>query len=195
VRHLAGDSPSVAPDGSAIFYLARSQDHIDVMRFAGGQSRRVWRIELSSHGGPYGVTEVVALSGSRVAYRIYDEHEYRYYERGRPLFERKTGEPREQFDLTVSRDGQRAAFAERHWNELTYIVIADVNKGTRANTPYYGSVPVVDRELVLFASDPSFVQTSEPEFRQIGVWAIYAYDVVRRSLCRVAQYSHQAEPY
>jgi hypothetical protein len=195
---LSGFWPSLGPAGELLF-LRAARDHVDVMRFAGGAERRLKRIELSSFGRG-DVTEVVALGGDDFLYRVSDEHERRYYlandepyypgEEGHWLDVKAGGyhggQSKEQHDLALSANGAWAAFAERNWNELTYLVVVDRKASRRQQTPYYGAFPAWFGDTLLFASDPQFVLGQDTTFRQIETFAIYAYRPRAPSLCRIA---------
>jgi hypothetical protein len=189
-----GYSPSVAPDDSILF-LQPSESHADIMRWNGGEPALVKRIELSQDG-PYGVSEVVSVSRDRFVYRIYDEHEYRYYDNNdAPFFAGSGDSPKEQFDLVVSADGRRAAFTERNWNELTYLVVLDLVDEQRVDTRFYGSFPTIYGDYVAFVSDPAFVHGGDVDFRQVAEFAVYAYHVPTGTLCNVATYPGVAQPH
>ncbi len=96
------------------------------------------------------------------------------------------GNSKEQYDLVLSGNGSWAAFAERNWGELTYLVIVDREAKRREQMPFYGSFPAWFGDTLLFASDPDFVRTEDPSFRQIENFAVYAYRPRTNSLCRVA---------
>jgi hypothetical protein len=210
VAKLTGYSPSSSPDGSVLFLRAAAPPdgglapYVDIMRWDGRATMRVKRIPLSEQGGPYSVREVVAISRDRFVYRIYDEHELRYYDQnGAPFFkgvgpikhEVYGAEHKEQFDLALSADRRRAAFTEREWNELTYLVVVDLVAKKRKATRYYGSFPAIYGDYVAFASDPSFVRGGDVAFRQIKKYAIYAYHVPTGTLCEVAKYKGYAQPH
>jgi hypothetical protein len=198
VQTLPGYWPSLGPSGELLF-LRAEREHVDVMRYVAGNSRRLKRIDLSEPGGPHEVSEVVAMGGDDFLYRISDEHEHRYYRANdQPyfpgdeghFFDRKTGSSRggrskEQYSFVLSGNGAWAAFAERNWNELTYFVIIDRKARQREQTSFYGSFPAWFGDRLLFASDPEFVRTDEPSFRQIVNFAVYAYEPRRKALCRV----------
>ena len=190
-----GYSPSVAPDDS-ISFLRPSETHIDIMRWNGKDPTLVKRIAVSEDG-PYNVSEVVAVSRDRFVYRIYDEHEYRYYDNeGAPFFEdSKDDSHKEQFNLVVSGDGHRAALTERNWNELTYLVVLDLVDEQRIATQLYGSFPAIYGDYVAFVSDPDFVRGGDLEFRQIAEFTVYAYHVPTGTLCDVATYPEFAQPH
>ena len=207
---LSGYSPSVAPDGSVLFLRAAPTpdsglaSHVEVLRWDGRSTTPVKRIALSEQGGPYSVTEVVALSRDRYLYRVYDEHEYRYYDQDDRPFYKGLGpvndevlgaEHKEQFDLTVSADGRRAAFTERYWGQLTYLVVLDLAAKKRTATHFYGSFPAIYGDYVAFVSDPSFIRGRNVAFRQIKKFAVYAYHVPTRTLCKLGEYPGRAQPY
>lgn len=160
---LSGDAPSLSPAGT-LFYLEPARSHVVIRRYRNGKSEKVKTIELNEEGGPYDVTEVVPFSDHEFVYRVYDEHEYRYYDRrdrpfslgsdGGHYADPETGEinqgpSKEQFDLTVSLDRKHVAFTERNWNELTYLVVVDRRSKRRTQTSYYGSFPAIYGEFVL----------------------------------------------
>lgn len=143
------------------------------------------------------VVEVVGYSRDKYYYNIYDEHEYRYYSdfkgEDKDFYSGKKGtrydgEHKEQFNMKFSSDGKYAAFEERNWNELTYIVVVDMAKKKRIETPYFGSFPEVIGKTAYFISDPDFVITKEYSFRQMEKNALYAYDIAKRKLRLVKKY-------
>jgi hypothetical protein len=199
----------VASDGS-ILYLrsakpaapADSADdpspaYIDVMRWTRRGTQQLRRVELSEEGGPYKVMEVVPLPNGGYTYRLYDEHEYRYYKGDGEAFYPGLGHhidsdsghvSTEQNSLIVSADGRLAAYTERSWNQLTALVVIDLAHGRRTQTHFYGSFPRIYGDYVVFVSDPSFVLGSDLSFRQIKQFAIYSYRVSTGALCEVARY-------
>jgi hypothetical protein len=195
VTTFDGYSPSVAPDDSILF-LQPSESHADIMRWNGKDPVLVKRIELSPNG-PYAVTEVVSVSRDRFVHRIYDEHEHRYYDnQDAPFFAGSDEDtPKEQFDLVVSADGRHAAFTERNWNELTYLVVIDLVEQRRIATRFYGSFPAIYGEYVAFVSDPAFVRGGDLAFRQVSEFAVYAYHVPTGTLCDIATYPGVAQPH
>jgi len=219
VANVLGEAPRAASDGT-IFYVAivdgdssgpeareGSLGHADVMRWRNGTIDRLVRVELSQEEGPYAVTEVVPITKDLFVYRIYDEHEYRYYgadgvsffaEDGRSFTWEHNGfghgGHKEQFNLTFSADQRYGAFTERNWGELTYLVVADRATNVRTQTKYYGSFPVIHGEYVIFVSDPAFV-TKGGKFRQIAHYATYAYHMPTGALCEVARFDHPAGPF
>jgi hypothetical protein len=194
ITTFAGYSPSVAPDDSILF-LQPSESHVDIMRWNGGDPALVKRIEISENG-PYGVPDIVAVSRDRYAYRIYDEHEYRYYDHNdAPFFAGSGDSYKEQFDLVVSADGRRAAFTERNWNELTYLVVLDLVDEQRVDTRFYGCFPAIYGDYVAFVSDPAFVRGGDLAFRQVAEFAVYAYHIPTGTLCEIATYPGVAQPH
>jgi hypothetical protein len=158
--------------------------------------QRLHRVVLSEEGGPYGVTEIVPLPRGGYAYRVSDEHEYRYIDQNGKAFYPGLGHftdsdngrvSKEQNGLVISRDGRIAAYTERSWNQLTYLVVADLVTGKRIQTPFYGSFPVINDGRVLFVSDPSFVLGGDLSFRQIKEYALYAYHPATGTLCQIAR--------
>lgn len=145
----------------------------------------VTTLVLSEHG-KYDITDVVAVSENEYYYRVYDEHEYRYYSDW-------TGEEKmfysgghghfldannkEQYDLCFSSDMKFAAFAERNWNELTYIVVVDLEKGKRYELDSYGSFPYFHGQRLYFISDPEIINTKDVSFRQVQDYALYYLDL------------------
>jgi hypothetical protein len=180
-------------------HAAATQSHVDIMRWGEKTSAFVKRIRLSTEGGPYAVTNVEAFARDRFVYRIYDEHEYRYYDQDGRKFSSGRGPGanwdgpgslhKEQFDLAVSPDRHFAAFTERNWNELTYLVVMDLASRKRITTRFYGSAPGIYGDYVAFMSDPKFVRGGNLAFRQIKTYAVYAYHVPTGTLCEVAQYA------
>jgi hypothetical protein len=146
----------------------------------------------------YDVDEIVALSDSFYCYRIYNEHEYRYYYLENsvenmfyPLpdsLEIDIHEWKEQFGLVFSKDGKYAAYTERNWNELTYLVVLDLLKQERIQTPYFGSFPEIIGDKVYFISDPEFVNGKNREFRQIKNFALYSYEILTSQLKRIKNF-------
>lgn len=211
VTTFDGYAPNVAPDGSVLFLRAAERPdsgvapHVDIMRWDGSTPTRLKRVAMSEEGGPYGIDEVIALSRDRYVYRVYDEHEYRYYDQNDAPFFKGVGpvkrpdgfdaEHKEQYDLTVSKNRRRAAFTERDWNELTYLVVLDLANKRRIATHFYGSFPAIYGDYVAFVSDPSFVRGGNVAFRQIRKYAVYAYHVPTGTLCEVAKYSGAAQPH
>jgi hypothetical protein len=215
----------VSPDG-AVFYTregptpkaGRCKSYVDVLRFHQGATEPVLRIVTHDCDSSLDVTEVVGRSREDFVYRVSEEHEHRYlWPDGTPFYSgghghMKTGadggagmgNAKEQYDLSFSGDRRFGAFAERNWNELTYLVLVDLERRRRLELPYYGSFPVVREGLLFFSSDPAFVLAKplphhEPTdgeaheglaFRQIASWALYAYDISRRSICRVGTYGY-----
>lgn len=95
---------------------------------------------------------------------------------------------KEQNSLVVSADGRLAAYTERSWNQLTYLVVVDLTTGKRIQTPFYGSFPAISGDRVLFVSDPSFVLGGDDlTFRQIKHFALYSYQPASGSLCLIAR--------
>jgi hypothetical protein len=209
VASFDGYEFNVAPDGSVLFLRSAkppsptdSTDHlspayIDIMRWTRRGAKQLRRVELSAEGGPYRVMEVVSLPNGGYTYRVYDEHEYRYYDGdGKPFYpglghhiDSDSGHvSKEQNSLIVSADGRLAAYTERSWNELTALVVIDLVQGRRTQTHFYGSFPRIYGDYVVFASDPSFVLGGDLSFRQIKQFAIYAYRVSTGALCEVARY-------
>ncbi|HVU01989.1 MAG TPA: hypothetical protein VHE30_09565 [Polyangiaceae bacterium] len=210
VTTFPGYSPSVSPDGSVLFLRAAAPHdgglaaYVDVMRWDGRSTALVKRIALSDQGGPYSIGDVVALSRDRYVYRVYDEHEYRYYDQNDQPFFKGLGPAKddilggghkEQYDLTISTDRRRAAFTERNWNELTYLVVLDLATRKRTATRFYGSFPAIYGDYVAFVSDPSFVRGGNVAFRQIKTYAVYAYHVPTGTLCEVGRYEEQVQPH
>jgi hypothetical protein len=207
VVSFTGFAPAVEDDGSVLFLQVPAPKkkageenempaYVDIARWTRRGIAQLKRIELSEEGGPYAVTDVVPLPNGGYAYRVYDEHEYRYFDAsGRPFFpglghfiDSDSGRvSKEQNSLVASRDGKLAAYTERSWNQLTYLVVVDLKSGRRIQTPYYGSFPRIYGNRVLFVSDPSFVLGgNDLSFRQIKKFALYAYDVPSGSLCLIA---------
>ena len=213
IASFGGYSPEVEP-GGGVFFLRTvappaaadpsnggGPPYIDIMHWSGSGVTQLKRVELSPEGGPYDVTSVVPLPGGSYAYRQYDEHEYRYFDASDSAYYpggghfRNGHESKEQYDLTISDDGRWAAYAERNWNELTYLVVIDLTRGRRKETKVYGSFPHIYGDYVVFVSDPSFVNGGNKDFRQIANFALYAYHAPTGALCEVAQYGKtQASP-
>ena len=216
VATFHGYAPAVDTDGSVLFLRLAppekdsahadaepSSHYVDIARWTRRGIKDLRRIELSDEGGPYGVSEVVPLPHGNYAYRVSDEHEYRYFDdaSGKPFFpglghfiEDDSGHvSKEQNSLVVSRDGRMAAYTERSWNQLTYLVVVNLTTGQRIQTPFYGSFPVISGDRVLFVSDPSFVRGGENlSFRQIASYALYAYHPPSGSYCLIKRMSGPA---
>jgi hypothetical protein len=141
----------------------------------------VTRHELSEYS-KYDITEVKSISSNKYYYRVYDEHEYRYYldYRGEEQAFYSGGHGhyidglnKEQYDLCFSSDGRYAAFTERNWNEITYIVLIDLKQGKRYELKAYGSFPMFHGDRLYYISDPDFYNTDDVSFRQIKDYALF----------------------
>lgn len=205
VAKFEGYNPSLAVKDDVLFYLRAENMETDsntmyyrhICKFTpGGKISLLKTIELDEYYR-LDVVEVIGYSGDKYHYNIYDEHEYRYYsdyKGGDKDFysgkkgTRYDGNHKEQFSLKFSSDGKYAAFEERNWNELTYIVVVDLAKKKRIETPYYGSFPEVIGNTVYFISDPEFIEAENIEFRQIQNNALFAYDIAKRKLRLVKKY-------
>jgi len=156
-----------------------------------------YTVELGNYFIRYDVTEIVGLSRNFYCYRIYDEHEHRYYyyDNEEKYFYSGGEENKEQYNLTFSIDGKLAAYTERNWNELTYLVVVDVENDERIKTNIYGSFPHIINNKIYFASDPEFVTTEElsPEFRQIANWTLYCYDPEEKNLKEIKRFTEQIQ--
>jgi hypothetical protein len=142
------------------------------------------------------VSDLIALDAKTVAYRIYDEHEHRYYRLNGDAFFPGASyppDPREQYDLGFSPDGKLATYAERRWGELTYLVIVDLLSRKRTEAKVFGSCPKAVPGAVYFLSDPTFVQTKHRAFRQIRSFALYRYDVVTGSFAPITTFEDSAQ--
>lgn len=217
-----GAPHAIARDG-AFFFLRveevasedQSPSYTDILRLYQGQVRHMARVTESSD---LGVSDLAALSADFFVMRVSEMHEHRWLQAdGEPFYSGGVGHgvggsrSKEQFELTFSDDGRYATFAERNWNELTYIIVVDLVAKRRIELPYFGSFPVVVSGLVLFASDPTFVSLPfshrhdvtgldegpdpPPTFRQIEKFGIYAFHLASRRLCNVAVFDEYAQPY
>ena len=216
VTRLDGRAPAVTSDGGVLFLRnggrrkagAGSQPptgYVGIYKYRHGQTKELKRVELNPDY-LYDVTEVVSLEDGKFLYRVYDEHEYRYYDQDdKPFFPGSDGHYRspesnshhmgaskEQYHLRISGDGRLAVFAERNWNELTYLVAIDLVSRIRRELPVVGSFPTTLGRRIVFSSDPSFVAANESarKFRQIADWALYAYDLDTNSLCLIDKYTY-----
>ena len=211
VASFMGYVPRVAP-GGAVLYLRQQKptpprdtteeeqpEPVEVMRWTNRETRKLTQITLSSEGGPYSVSDLVPLGRESFAYRQDDEHEHRYYDNVDGAYYPGSGHfiadsagqeiSKEQYDLTLSRDGRYAVYTERSWNSLTYIVVVDLAQKRRIQTPYHGSFPRVYGEHVIFVSDPAFVTAPDTaSFRQITQYAVYAYHIPTGVTCLVNRY-------
>ena len=186
-------------DDSIVFLRTAGEDRVDVLRYDPtlAEPTVLDRVELVEEGGPYAVEEVTALDAKTLAYRIYDEHEHRYYTPGGKMFfpgKSYPQDPREQNSLTFSANGRLAAYTERQWNELTYLVVVDLQAKRRTETKFFGSFPKIVGAAIYLVSDPAFVQTKNRRFRQIKNFALYRYDVATGELTQVTTFDIQTQP-
>ena len=146
---------------------------------------------ILSEYGKYDLTEVSGFDCSKYFYRVYDEHEYRYYSdwtgEEKEFYSGNHGHfsdgmNKEQYDLCFSPDGKYAALAERNWNELTYIVLIDLVNEKRYELDMYGSFPIFFNQRLYFVSDPEIVTTIDVTFRQIKDYALYSVDLSDKKL-------------
>lgn len=214
---------ALSDDGALFYELPEHGDgdssYSDIYRLYQGETKHVSRI-LTDALWNGGLTDLAALDHEHFFYRVTEEHEARWLNAdGTPFFSGGVGhyatdgaihQNKEQFDLSFSTNRRFAAFAERNWNELTYIVVVDLDRDQRYDLPYFGSFPRFAGPYLLFSSDPAFVnfapertdddlgEEERPHFRQIETWALYAYHVETHRLCKVAQPGHwiqiEAEP-
>ena len=201
VLFLRAAVPSVSADSS------EEQDgppYVDIMRWSPRGVVQLKRVAMHAQGGAYELTEVVPLPRSGYAYRVSDEHEHRYLDAtGAPFFAgvghllpSDSGRiSKEQYGLTVSRDGRTAAYTERTWGELTALVVVDLAAQRRTQTRFYGSFPAFVGAHVVFVSDPAFVTGGDVNFRPIKEFALYAYHVPTRAFCEVRRYPFPVTPY
>ncbi len=211
VSRLEGYAPRVTQDGAVIYLRSpkpptptdSTQDapasYVEIMRWTPRDLKVLGKVQLSSAGGPYSISDLVPLGRGGFAYRLDDEHEHRYYDdRNAPYWPGQghriadaqgATQAKEQYDLTLSRDGKYAAYTERNWNALTYLVVVDLAQQRRIQTRVMGSFPRIYGEHVVFVSDPSFVTAPDTaEFRRIGQYAVYAYHIPSGVTCRAGTY-------
>lgn len=132
------------------------------------------------------ITEVVGINDNDFVYGVYNEHEIRYFNNvsgkmkefysgghGHSL----DGINKEQFDLCFSPNNEYAAFSERNWNELTYMVLIDLVNKKRHEIKKYGAFPYLTNEKMYFISEPEMVETKNIEFRQIKNYVLYSLDL------------------
>jgi hypothetical protein len=192
-----GDAAAVADD--TVYFLRNAGNaRVEVRRFVPTKSEStVASIRLSDESpGPYAIEGLVAWDATTFTYLVYDEHERRYYLPGRkPFFPGKVYPPipREQSGLTFSKDGRFAAYTERRWNELTYLVVVDLPKRKRIETTVFGSFPKIAGGAVYFMSDPSFVRPRSRTFRQIGSFALFRYEIASGEVSQIATFVGDAE--
>lgn len=196
VNTFDGYSPKIAAYDDTLYYMKIEKKTTDesfqadilIYSYSIGDKKATKRDTVGIDDEyTYDVTEISAQSKDFYTYRIYDEHEYRYYytNKGEPSEFYAGGQGhainqvnKEQYDLVFSEDKKTAAFAERNWNELTYIAYVDMVTKKRVDTKNFGSFPYIINSKVYFVSDPSFVNSKDEnsEFRQIESYAIYEYD-------------------
>lgn len=229
VARTTGMRHASAPDG-AFFFLKNGPrgsnglaPHADVYRLFEGNLKHVLRISTPTEGNVFTVIDLGARSHALPVYSVHEMHEERYlWPDGKPFCSGGKGHllrladgsigmggtSKEQNGLTFSSDGRYAAFTERNWNELTYVVVVDLSKKERWELPYFGSFPAFVHGHVLFSSDSDFVNANvggdTPEadtdrgaaaFREIEKWAIYAFDLSTKRLCKVRDFENPASPY
>lgn len=200
IKKVSGTSPAMALKEDAIFFLGnfdvkKQAIPLKILDLKTLKEETMKEVTLSSEGGPYEVTEILGFSRFEYFYKIYDEHEYRFYRQDdnalfRPSAKGKEEPYKEQYDLTISDDGKLAAFTERNWNELTYLVVGDAKSGSFYRTNIFGSFPTIDSNTVYFFSDPAFVKAkfTSTEFRQIKQFTLYAYEPKTKALSEIRRF-------
>jgi len=210
VKILAGYGPSCSIFDDIVYFISsetiaekdgnpKEYRHLNKYDVKADSIRKVQSIELGDYFN-MDVTEVVGLSKDFFCYRISDEHEYRYYyhkDKEYPFYSGGqghmiNGNNKEQFDLRFS-DSGFAAFFERDWNSLTYLVVVDLEKKQRTETKYYGAYPFIKDATVYFMSDPSFITTDSSGFRQIEKFELFSYDCHTHKLKKIKSFKGHAE--
>ncbi len=199
VKSLSGFSPQLSNTGDALFYMKQetvsSKNEVKYLR-------KIYRYSLESDTDSilttielndyyrYDVTEIKAATEQDYVYRIYDEHEYRYYYKNgvselkyypEKADKKDTPKHKEQFDLCFSQNNDYSAFTERDWNKNTYLVVVDLKKQQRTQTEIYCSFPKIINNQVYFVSDPNFINSKNPDFEQIKDYALFVYDIISKS--------------
>ena len=204
VKILDGVLPNISIMGNSLFYMNADNNVYDsvgfymyILKYSVEANRSIKMDSIELNEGKVNITEIISRSDSEYYYRVYDEHEYRYYYNdkgeekmffngGKAYF--INGESKEQYHLTFSSDGKYAAFSERNWNELTYLVLIDLVNKTRIETPYYGSFPEIKNDKIYFISDPELFTSKNKSFRKIKNYALYAYDIKNKQATLVKKF-------
>jgi hypothetical protein len=202
LKEMPGCAPVAAAADDTIYFQRKTDaSHIQVLRLLPAQPEAtvIDTIEISEpyEGGPYDVRGIAAYDAKMATYRIYDEHEYRFYLPGRrPFFPGRESLPdaREQYDLTFSLDGHYAAYTERRWNENTYLVVVDLRTRKRTATKIFASFPLIVGSAIYFVSDPSFVRDKKRQFRHIISYALYRYDIGSGEIAEIAKFGGMVSP-
>jgi hypothetical protein len=200
VREFEGSTADISVLDDSVFVARRpSASQLDVYRYLpeADELRKVKGLALDDFEQG-DVNEVIGLSRDTFVFRASGEHEHRYYaDDGEPFF--KGQGPRagccyqEQYSLTFSDDGRFAAYAERDWGELTYFVFINMHTNQRKAVPAYGAFPRILDGKLYFMSDPSFVRTQKPDFRQIEKYTLYVFDPKSGSISALRHFGGHAE--
>jgi hypothetical protein len=205
LKELPGYAPVTAAADDTIYFQRKTDaSHIQVLRLLPAETEPtvIETVETAYpyDGHPYDVVGITAYDAKVVTYRIYDEHEYRFYlPGGKPFFPGRLyggypPEPREQYDLTFSLDGHFAAYTERRWNENTYLVVVDLRTRKRTETKVFASFPRIVGSTIYFVSDPSFVRDTKRHFRHIISYALYRYDIASGEVAQMARFGGMVQP-
>jgi len=168
--------------GNSIYYLERNwitlvKDSVSINRIRNNNSTELLKIELGEW--IYDITDLVALNDKDFIFRIYDEHEYRYYKNDlkNPFFPGKNKSHTEQYGLVISKNGKFACFRERNWNELSRIIIIDIENNKRIDTNFIGAFQTFKDNKLYFISDPNLLITEDLTFQKFSKYSLYELDL------------------